>query len=142
MATRKPAKTSPAINVPGTIATTTTLRSPVGQWCHDWQEVAVWKPLLVLVMLLLFWAIPRVDPQSGIDGFGDVFHLVGRLLVLSALYFSAWLAQKTYLRVIDEDQEEALFDRAVTGDRDALIMLVLNRVEFLVLLCVGLFVLR
>lgn len=142
MATSKPAKNSPAINVPGTIETTMTLRSPVGQWCHDWQEVVVWKPLLVMVMLLLFWLIPRVDPQSGMDGFGDLFHLVGRLLVLSALYFSAWLAQKTYLRVIGEDQEEQLFDRALAGDRDALIMLVLNRLEFLVPLCVGLFVLR
>lgn len=142
MATRKPAKMIPAINVPGTIGVTLMQRKPFWQWCYDWQEIAVWKPLLVLVMLLLFWAIPRVDPQSGVDGFGDLFHLVGRMLVLSALYFSAWLAQKTYLRVIGEDQEEQLFDRALAGDRDALIMLVLNRVEFLVLLCVGLFVLR
>ena len=110
-------------------------RTAIRAFFHNWQELAIWKPLLLLGMLLLFWFLPALDPRSGIDGFGDLFHLVKQLVVLSAIAFSAWLLKRTYLRELSEEEEAKIAEAALAGDRNALRMLILDRVEFLVLAC-------
>lgn len=133
-ASRKPKTSGSVTDVPARIETKLTQRSKLGEFLHQWQEPVVWIPLLLVALLVLFYLLPRLDPRTGIDGFGDLFHLVGKLLVLAVACFSAWLFKRTYLTVLDEDAERELFNDWRAGDRKALWRLVFDRIEWLVLI--------
>lgn len=132
MSARKP---KPAAAVPARIGTTLTQRTRLGEFLHQWQELVFWKPLLIVLLLVLFYALPRLDPRTGIDGFGDVFHLVIQLLVLAVAAFCAWLFKRTYLRVLEDDEERKLFDAWRNGDHRVIYILVFDRCEWGVLVC-------
>lgn len=135
MSARKPKASASGTDVVGRIESTLTQRTRFGEFLHQWQEPVVWVPVLVGLLLFLFYALPRLDPRTGIDGFGDVFHLLIRVLVLAVSAFCAWLFKRTYLRVLDEDVERELFDDWRRGDRRALLSLIFDRCEWAVLLC-------
>lgn len=136
-ASRKP-KARVGTDVPGRIMTTLTQRTKLGEFLHQWQEPVVWIPLLLGILFVLFYALPRLDPRTGIDGFGTVFQVVLQALVLAVACFCVWLFKRTYLRVLDEDEEHDLFEKWRDGDRRALLRLVFDRLEWLVLLCAAL----
>jgi Ni,Fe-hydrogenase I cytochrome b subunit len=131
---RKPKASASGTDVPVRIESTLTQRTRFGEFLHQWQEPVVWVPLLIGLLLILFYALPRLDPRTGIDGFGDTFHLVIRALVLAVTVFSVWLIKKTYLTVLDENKERELFDDWRRGDRGAFKRLVFDRVEWFLLI--------
>lgn len=115
----------------------------LGRWLHNWQEPVVWLPILVLLWIGLFWAIPRLDPRSGIDGFGDLFHLVGAVIALAVIFFVAWLAKRTYFVELTDAQVESLQASASYGRSwPAVVVLLIDRLEWLGLLGLAYLVLR
>lgn len=106
----------------------------LAKFLHNWQELLVWKPILLGLLIGLWLGIPSLDPKSGIDGFGDTFHLVLRALFVSALFFGTWLVKSTYFRELPAHEEQALWLR-IQADRPVL-ALILDRLETLVILCV------
>lgn len=115
---------------------TLTQRSRLGQLLHDWQELIVWLPALLLALVVLFVLLPRLDPRSGIDGFGDVFALVKQLVVLAVIWFATWLAKRTYFTELDEDAERDLLQRLNKGDLSALPRLIYELLVWVVIACV------
>lgn len=111
------------------------------RFLHNWQEPLVWLPSLLCILVGLFWAIPRLDPRSGIDGFGDLFQLVGGLISLALILFVAWLAKRTYLTELSD--EDADFIRTEAADQGhALWVLIIDRLEWLGLIALAYLVLQ
>lgn len=78
-----------------------------------WQEVYLWKPILLVAMVAAYYFIHQADPRSGIDGFGPLW---GMLMVLFAHFtaaFGAWIVHNTYFRKNNDNDEEQLQDIAV-----------------------------
>jgi hypothetical protein len=80
-----------------------------------WQEVYLWKPVLLGAMVFAYYRIGEMDPRSGIDGFGPLW---GMLIVLFAHFtaaFGAWLVHNAYFRKNTDEDEEQLQEIA-TGN--------------------------
>lgn len=103
------------------------------KFLHNWQELIVWKPILIGVLIGMWFGIPQLDSRSGIDGFGDLFHLALRAVFISALFFAVWLVKRTYFRELPSDEEETLWLR-IQIDRPVL-ALILDRLETGAILC-------
>lgn len=82
-----------------------------------WQELLVWVPLLVTLLLVAQYLIPYADPRAGIDGWGAVWGIL--LVTLAALVagFLAWLLLTTYSLELTDHDERELIDHACGIDR-------------------------
>lgn len=82
--------------------------SRIRAFAARWQELLVWLPLALVIIVGAFYAIPRLDPRSGVDGFGELWAAL--VIAFKALLaaFVAWLCQRTYMRELDDEDEEFL----------------------------------
>lgn len=99
-----------------------------------WQELVVWLPALAAAVVLLYLTIPYLDPRSGIDGFGDLFVLAVQALKGAVITFAAWLTQRTYWRELKDDEEDALIEHARRDHPGHWKLLILDRLQFVLLL--------
>lgn len=84
-----------------------------GKRRSPWHLVTRWEELLwlagVLALLLVgYYLIPRIDPRSGIDGWGVVWSMLVTMLALFLAGFFAWLCQRLYFRELSDTDEEDL----------------------------------
>lgn len=105
-----------------------TLSQRLSGLLHEWQEF-LWAGALLALMILLFYAIPAMDPRAGIDGFGGLYALVVQLLAGVAITFMAWLSKRTYTFDLDDRAEAALFALAKRGDWHAFWLRATDRIE-------------
>lgn len=66
------------------------------RFVSDWQDALIWLPVIAVVVYTLYTLIPRIDPRSGIDGFGDLFHASVNILKGVLVTFFAWLSKRVY----------------------------------------------
>lgn len=107
----------------------------IRRFLHDYQELAGWLPLLVVLTLAAFYLLPAIDPRSGIDGLADLFHALVNTVKLTMAAFGAWLLQRLYFRDLSRAEEDELLERDQAGDWNARAVIWRNRLEWL--LCFG-----
>lgn len=107
----------------------------IRRFLHDYQELAGWLPLLVVLTLAAFYLLPAIDPRSGIDGLADLFHALVNTVKLTMAAFGAWLLQRMYFRDLSRTEEDELLERDRAGDWNARAVIWRNRLEWL--LCFG-----
>ncbi len=93
-----------------------------------WKEVP-WTVVLIGGVVAAYYAIPRIDPQSGIDGFGDWFAVGVKVLIGMVVAFSAWFCNDHYMLDLDDEREMQLLDKA-TKKWEALCALIVQRLCF------------
>jgi hypothetical protein len=86
---------------------------------HRWQEPVIWMPIALVALLVAFYAIPSIDPRSGVDGFGAIWNALIVIACAGLAGFVAWLLQVTYFRELHDDDERDLADNACGIERDA-----------------------
>ncbi len=99
-----------------------------------WQEFVIWLPLLVVLALVGYVVIGAFDRTAGGDLLGLLLELVVRCVYFACVGAAAWLFKRTYLHDLPDVQEQALHDRASSGDAGAKWLLVKDRIEWLLLL--------
>lgn len=68
---------------------------------RTYQELIVWMPPAVVLMVAAYYIIPHVDPTSGVDGFGQVYAMLVNVVGGIIVCFSAWLTKRSYLGLVE-----------------------------------------
>lgn len=76
----------------------------------NWQEPAVWFPILLLLAWLCIKVIPPIDPTAGVDGLGFISGLVQAAALVAFVFFFSWLYHRTY-DSSDDDEKKSNADQ-------------------------------
>ena len=95
----------------------------------NWQDVIIWIPVLLAVIVGLRYALPLLDPRAGVDGLGSLYGYATLLLKGVLITAMAWLCRRTYTRDMT-DAEDRDLQSAARVDRDARWVLVIDRLEW------------
>ena len=75
----------------------------------NWQDLIIWLPLMIGLLLAATYLLPRADPMAAVDGLGFLQGYAALLFKGVMVTFMAWLCKRTYTRDwTDDDEEEAL----------------------------------
>ena len=73
-----------------------------------WRDLLFWLPAVLVVLTIAYYAIPAIDPRSGIDGFGEVWAALVVAFKAMLAGVIAWLMQHFYFRELRDEDEEFL----------------------------------
>lgn len=102
-------------------------------WLWRWQEVVLWLPVSAAAVVVSYHLIPYVDPNSGLDGFGDIFNFLVQGLKVVMLLFVCWMFKRTYWYDIPRREEKRLYKEAAEGKHNHWLM-IRDRLEWAVLI--------
>jgi hypothetical protein len=88
----------------------------LARWVGRWQEPLVWLPVLLAVLLVAYYAIPRIDPRAGIDGWGALWASGVTVVNAAIAAFVTWLIRCTYFYERDDAADAELEKAAATSD--------------------------
>jgi hypothetical protein len=96
-------------------------------------------PVFALVVFVAFIALPGIDAHVGLDGWGDLWHAMQLLLVGALILAATWFTKLIFLHDLSRDEETRLamviLGRDLRARRGAIILRVLDRLEWLA--CLG-----
>jgi len=101
---------------------------------NRWQEFLIWLPLLVVLAVGGWVVLGALDRTVGADFLAQLLQLPISAAYLSTACAAAWLFKRTYLRDLTASEESELHSCAGQGDRNALRLIILDRLEWLVLI--------
>lgn len=93
------------------------LRQAIATTVLRWQEIIIWLPALVALALAAWYAIPHIDRNAGMDGWGALWSYLIVAIGAVVAGFLAWLITRTYHLDFDDDAERELIDYAAGIDR-------------------------
>lgn len=105
---------------------------------NRWQEFLIWLPVLVALTFGGWVVLGALDRTVGADFLAQLLQLPISAAYLATACAAAWLFKRTYLRDLTSVEERELHDLAGAGNPMALRLIILDRLEWLVL--IGLFV--
>jgi len=105
---------------------------------NRWQEFVIWLPLLVFLAVGGWVVLGALDRTVGADFLAQLLQLPITAAYLATACAAAWLFKRTYLLDLSSVEERAMHESAGAGNRMALRLIILDRLEWLVL--IGLFV--
>lgn len=82
-----------------------------------WQELIIWLPAAIALALVAWYAIPHIDRDAGMDGWGALWAYLIVAIGVAIAGFLAWLIARTYHLDFDDDAERELIDYAAGIDR-------------------------
>ena len=88
--------------------------------------------VLLAACALAFWKLPLVDPRSGVDIWGNVAAIPSILLAGVLCGIVAWVIYNTVFRQLRNADEQALIEAAKGGSWQAVAVLVLDWLRWLV----------
>lgn len=97
-------------------------------WAH-WAEIP-WILVVLCLMVVAFYVLPRIDPRSGIDGFGDLFFFLIAIVKGMLITFGAWWCKKTYTHDLSKQDEITMLDRSSKNPGEIPWTLVIDRLEW------------
>ena len=100
----------------------------------NWQDLAIWLPLMLGLLLATTYLLPRADPMAAVDGLGFLQGYAALLVKGVLITFAAWMCKRTYTQDLTDDEERAL--RSITLDSQgrnsgAFYFLLVDRLEWL-----------
>ena len=71
----------------------------------NWQDLAIWLPLMLGLLLAATYLLPRADPMAAVDGLGFLQGYAALLVKGVLITFAAWMCKRTYTRDWDDSRE-------------------------------------
>lgn len=94
------------------------------------KQLLIHLPLWILLALVVYYAIPRIDPTAGIDGWGGLWAAIITCMIAALSAFTAGTIIRTHFLHLTDTDEKRL---AEAGTRGALAIIALDTLRFLVL---------
>lgn len=82
-----------------------------------WQDVLFWLPTIFGLLIILHEVLPRLDPRSGIEGFGPVWDMMLVALGVTLSGVMAWMIRTVYGWEPQDVDDRELIDHACGIDR-------------------------
>lgn len=94
----------------------------------NWQDLAIWLPLMLGLLLAATYLLPRADPMAAVDGLGFLQGYAALLVKGVLITFAAWMCKRTYTRDHDDNSEDLMWQQA--RDWGRVWPLVVDRLEW------------
>lgn len=91
-------------------------REQVSTFLWTWQEVLLWIPLAFLLVYGFNRLSPYLDPNAGIDGYGDIYVFLVNIFKAVCIFFLAWFFKKTYWFDLPRYEERSTHEAIVRGE--------------------------
>lgn len=88
-------------------------------WLGRWQELTIWLPAIIAIMVVASLTLPYVDPRAGVDGWGALWGQLQVVVGVMLAGFLTWLLRTTYQLELRDDDERELIDHAAGIERKA-----------------------
>ena len=76
----------------------------------NWQDLAIWLPLMLGLLLATTYLLPRADPMAAVDGLGFLQGYAALLVKGVLITFAAWMCKRTYTRDWDDRGESYMLE--------------------------------
>lgn len=90
--------------------------NPVTQFLSRWQEYG-WLIVVLALAIAAYYIIPAIDPRSGIDGWGDLFHALVNVFKGVLAVCLAWLCKAHFWHELEHKDEDKLIETMTYGGR-------------------------
>jgi hypothetical protein len=90
----------------------------LARWVDRWQELAVWLPAALAIMIVAYLTLPYIDPRAGIDGWGNLWGQMHVAVGVMLAGFFTWLLRRTYTLGLRLQTRRELIDHAAGIERD------------------------
>lgn len=101
-----------------------------------WQEVIFWIPIAFFLVWGSYTLVPYIDPQAGLDGFGDIFIFFAKVFELIVIFFLVWMFKRTYWWDLPVREEPRLYKELTESYSFGTHALIIqDRLEWFALLC-------
>lgn len=107
----------------------------IRRFFNHWQEFIIWLPILIALSLVAWVVLGALDRTIGADMLAQLLQLPISAACLATACAAAWLFKRTYLYDLRAAEEAELHKLALAGNPLAWRMLVKDRLEWLVLIC-------
>lgn len=76
----------------------------------NWQDLAIWLPLMLGLLLAATYLLPRADPMAAVDGLGFLQGYAALLVKGVLITFAAWMCKRTYTQDWDDSRESYMLE--------------------------------
>lgn len=76
----------------------------------NWQDLAIWLPIVIGLLLAATYLLPRADPMAAVDGLGFLQGYAALLMKGVLITFAAWMCKRTYTIDHDDDSESYMLE--------------------------------
>ena len=106
------------------------IRTKLKEFWKRNQIVFMHLPFLLAALVGTYVVLKAMDPRIGVEGFGDLFGYLLNAIRASMIIFTAWWMKNWLLFDLYDSTELDLFQKALTGNGDALKLRWQDRAEW------------
>lgn len=74
----------------------------------NWQDLAIWLPIMIGLLLAATYLLPRADPMAAVDGLGFLQGYAALLVKGVLITFAAWMCKRTYTHDLTDKEEREM----------------------------------